>query len=1023
MKRYLAFISYRHRDPDQQASAFLRKKLEGYHLPKDCQLPRRRKVFRDTDELPTSTDLGQDIENALEDSEYLIALCSEEYMLSRWCMREIELYLGMGRKDRILPVLVSGTPETAIPESIRDIPVAADVRSGRRGELEAAVPALLSRMTGLDADDFASRERRFRFSAGAGIVAAVTAAVFGFAAYSMHTAALIEQGNRQVLEAAEQAEKARNEAIEQRNNALMKSADYLAEKAYSAIAADERKEAVRLALSALPDDLNGDEPVSAEATGALRLAMSLPTNSYELASSLETDYEITGYRAVYSNLLFLEGIPDPGYRSALVYETGEIVQTTDDRENPLRMTWERAAASGASGSMTITDLAVQASEWKEVRFGTDRPMQIRSTSAKSGETLETMTLNGEPYYADHVMQSAFGGYLLAWLENPDPGQEQHTALFKANETEALAELQITGSPVSAEFAPRLSDRYELAVVDEAGVIRLYQYPTGELIRCLPGTWSMIHYPDGVATNGDFHRVCAVPADGTGFRVISTVTGEPSLTVSTPSRIRSLSACSEKRMLLTLCEDGIYIYNLANGKLMGQIRPDETPKFAIWGQRQEGMRNEDGNMIVLLYPQRVEVYRQTARIDTTVSDAVPLYWPGATQKIETICYSPDGRRLFIQNRDDVISAWDALTGQFLWVNDTYTKKTEAVIDISVSEDGRAVWRGNAVSGVERIDAATGEDLYTVGVHAFRPVESPDGQVGIAWAGGWSNGVRSPLLTGFDLESGEILWEETEYSGNPAFTEDGSILCCVNLRAGAGAPSYDAVCRRLDPKTGKILEENTVLHLAEGQDYENTPKVLINRQKITAAVYCSGSDERRQACFRVWIINLENGAVIRTDTLQGTERTLQLSSKGQYVVSWADEDDYNIKHCLELDPDKGPGEEQNTRTETGRRLMMTQYQEVWFAGEEGCLNDVQSIPESDYGLCTPTKLYRLSDHALLLNGDPYRMIDNNSPYEMKIAGSPAGGSLCVYSTDTTPVLILDSDTDTLVEKARKYMEGQQ
>ena len=36
--------------------------------------------------------------------------------------------LKAGRKDRILPVLLSGTPETAVPEEVRDLPLAADLR-------------------------------------------------------------------------------------------------------------------------------------------------------------------------------------------------------------------------------------------------------------------------------------------------------------------------------------------------------------------------------------------------------------------------------------------------------------------------------------------------------------------------------------------------------------------------------------------------------------------------------------------------------------------------------------------------------------------------------------------------------------------------------------------------------------------------------------------------------------------------------------------------------------------------------
>ena len=1023
MKHYLAFISYRHRDPDQKVSSFLRRKLEGYHLPGQCTLPKKRKLFRDTDELPTSTDLGEDIERALEESEYLIALCSEDYIASRWCMREVELYLNMGRKDRILPVLVSGTPETAIPESIRDIQVAADVRSGKRGDMEAAIPALLSRMTGMDANEFVAQERRFRIGVGTGIAAAVTAAIIGFAAYSMHTAALIEQGNEQVAEAARQAAIAREEAVEQRNKALLKSADYQAEKAYTAIAANDQREAVRLALNALPDDLHGDEPVSPKAVGALRLAMSLPTDRYGLTTSQETQTEITGYRAIYSDLLFMEGIPDPEYLIVLEYGTGKFYRASEDTTvNPLRRAWENAKKKGFTGALLIADNTASESGWAEVYYGAEQPMEILRPFAH-GEEAQPVTLHGEPFYADHAVQSTSENIILAWLEEPSPGQERHTALFRAGETEAIAELEITGVPVSAEFAPWLASRYELAVVDEAGVISLYSYKTGELIRRLPGNWSCIHYPDGKANYGDYHRLCAVQPDGRGVRMISTVTGEELMSIDTDSRVLSLSASDERRMLLTMCEDGVYVFSLEDGREICRIPVEETPRFALWGGQREGYRSTDGNMIVLLYAHKVEIYTRTTEIDASVTDVIPLYRPGSTEnaRIERICYSQDGKRLFIQTGMDAISAWDAHTGAFLWYNDEHTKFTEAVIDISVSEDGRAVWRRNAVDGVERIDAETGKGLYIINGFHYTPVESPDGMTGVAWGGKWENGRQAKLLKGFDLDSGEVLWEEEDYSGQPAFSEDGASLYCVNLREGQRVPSYDLVWRRLEPGSGKITEEKTVVSLTEGKDYEGTPKLTVNRAGLTAAVAFTARDENRQACFRVLLTDLKTGRIIRDEVIQGSDMALHVSADGKYVISREDEADPQSRRCLELDPEKGPGEETDTRTEAGRRMMMTRYQEVRFAGEEGCLNDVQGKPDSEFGVYSPTKLYRLSDHALLLNAEPYRTVDTTSLYNMMIAGSPAGGSVCVYSGETTPVLILDSDPETLAEKARKYLEG--
>ena len=58
MGKYLAFISYRHKERDQKISGVLQRKLENWHLPKETAILRKRKVFRDTDELPTSPDPG-----------------------------------------------------------------------------------------------------------------------------------------------------------------------------------------------------------------------------------------------------------------------------------------------------------------------------------------------------------------------------------------------------------------------------------------------------------------------------------------------------------------------------------------------------------------------------------------------------------------------------------------------------------------------------------------------------------------------------------------------------------------------------------------------------------------------------------------------------------------------------------------------------------------------------------------------------------------------------------------------------
>ena len=89
LRRYSAFISYRHADNMQEGrrwAEWLHRALERYTVPpeligtlnlrgepiRDSLYP----IFRDEDELPANADLASGIQAALEGSGYLIVLCS-----------------------------------------------------------------------------------------------------------------------------------------------------------------------------------------------------------------------------------------------------------------------------------------------------------------------------------------------------------------------------------------------------------------------------------------------------------------------------------------------------------------------------------------------------------------------------------------------------------------------------------------------------------------------------------------------------------------------------------------------------------------------------------------------------------------------------------------------------------------------------------------------------------------------------------------------------------------------------------
>ena len=207
--RYDAFISYRHVEPDRRWAKWLHAALETYRVPKKMMrergLPGRiKRVFRDEDELPASADLSREIETALQESRFLIVICSPRTPESEWVNKEVVRFRAMGRDGRILALLIEGEPADAFPRALREIrhtvvdqrgrqhetieevePLAADVRASRAAPLRhlrrMAKLRFVACVLGYRFDDLRQREqerraRRLRIS---GALAASLVIVLG----------------------------------------------------------------------------------------------------------------------------------------------------------------------------------------------------------------------------------------------------------------------------------------------------------------------------------------------------------------------------------------------------------------------------------------------------------------------------------------------------------------------------------------------------------------------------------------------------------------------------------------------------------------------------------------------------------------------------------------------------------------------------------------------------------------------------------------------------------------------------
>ena len=317
--KYDAFISYRHCEPDNEIASMLQKKLESFRFPKDIadKVGRTKltRIFRDETEFAVSDDLTKAIKEAIVNSDYLIAVCSPEYLKSPWCRKEIETFLRFHDRKHVLLVLADGEPmETFPPEIIyEDLykigpdgrpfwtkvqrePLAADCRGEnskeRNPKIDKAVIRIAAAILGVRFDDLQQRHRqeqykrtRNRVLIAFGVLAAFLAVCIGFLFR-------IAGQNREIMK--------QNEIIS------LKYADTLAATSDNLLRDGKRKDAVYAARLALPDEETDN--YSELATKALVNALGI----YDLPNTFGCDNDVLLPCSVLDEMLIS---PNGGYAS------------------------------------------------------------------------------------------------------------------------------------------------------------------------------------------------------------------------------------------------------------------------------------------------------------------------------------------------------------------------------------------------------------------------------------------------------------------------------------------------------------------------------------------------------------------------------------------------------------------------------------------------------------------------------------------------------------------------------------
>ena len=184
--KYYAFVSYR--SSDEKWAKWLQDKIEAYRLPTTVQkmnqaLPKQklRPCFRyHTDIQPN--ELKTELRNKLEQSKYLLVICTPRSAQSPWVGNEIDTFVELGRRDRIIPVIVEGRPysgdpatECYNPSLIKHFPHSDNIAEDREilgvniheegagsayMKRERAVIQIVSRMLDVNYDQLWNRQRK-----------------------------------------------------------------------------------------------------------------------------------------------------------------------------------------------------------------------------------------------------------------------------------------------------------------------------------------------------------------------------------------------------------------------------------------------------------------------------------------------------------------------------------------------------------------------------------------------------------------------------------------------------------------------------------------------------------------------------------------------------------------------------------------------------------------------------------------------------------------------------------------------
>lgn len=738
-KKYWAFISYSHQD--KKWGDWLHKSLETYKIPqalsanegREGSIPKRIfPIFRDREELPSAADLGDNINQALKESRYLIVDGEPN------ASDKPEL-----RLDECFPEAIKYkvSPDGTITDE-RVEPIAADARKGKDGKTNALLK-LIAGVLGVNYDALKQRDqaRRIRSMQYLTATALVLLALFSFLSVGFYQAkneaddqrSVAEQQTEIALQQKQIAEQEKVRAQEETKKAQHNIGLVFAEKAQIADKEHKQARASLYALASLTRLIPDKNPlinlqvsnVSSKKIGP-QLAIQLSSGAHYEQNVLSVTFSPNGKTIASggkdntvrlwdadSGKLLTTFIGHKGPVTSVALSPDGKILASGSQDKTIRL-WN--VASGETLTVFnehidgVTDIAFSP-DGKTLASGS-HDNSVRLWNINSGTALMVFTghLNAvtSVAFSPDGKTLASGAYdNTARLWNIANGK--FLAVFKGH----------TGFVNSIKFSP---DGNTLASGSNDKTLRLWDISSGDTLAVLEGHNSDIN---SIAFSPD-RKVLASGSEDNTVRLWSVASGK--LLTIIEGAVTSIAFSPDSKILVTGNNNSVHLWETASGKALIKIKSNYTTSLAFSpdgrliasgsGRWEEGDVFDDvvrlwdvanGKEFAIINAKNsgggiasVVFSSDSNSLALVRNNGTVLLWDIVNDKVMTdfdsrtsylsIAFSPDGRRLALAEEHSTVRLWDIASGKVLAVIHGHTDSITTNIVFSV--DGTTLAWGNA-----------------------------------------------------------------------------------------------------------------------------------------------------------------------------------------------------------------------------------------------------------------------------------------------------------------------------------------